>query len=113
MTPPEVGPRIDRFKSDLGTLSIPLMVQKHITFGSCYILDEERYFELKARIADRFSLHPSEVIIVGSGKLGFSIAPHQRWKHFGDRSDIDVAVVSSSLFDLYWMQVFRFKAERN
>jgi hypothetical protein len=108
-----IADRISRFKHDLGSSSVPLVVQKHITYGNCHILSEDQYFELKARVAERFSLHPSEVLVVGSGKLGFSIAPSKRYRPFSDTSDIDVALVSASLFDRYWMDVFTFKAERN
>lgn len=113
MTSDPIDDKIARFKRDLGLLSVPMMVQKHITYGACHVLSDEQYFELKARVAEQFSLHPSEVLVVGSGKLGFSIAPMQRYRHFSDTSDIDVALVSSQLFDSCWMDVFQFKIERN
>ena len=43
--------------------------------------------------------------MVGSAKLGFSISPAKRWKPFGEESDIDVAIVSTSLYTLLWQEL--------
>ena len=92
-----ISARVQDFQMDLGTLPDNIVVQKHITFGDSYILDRDQYFTLKRNISEKFRIHPSQVILVGSGKLGFSIAPTKRFRHFGDQSDIDVAIVSSEL----------------
>jgi hypothetical protein len=113
MTIDPIEEKIARFKRDLSGVTVPLMVQKHITYGGCHVLTDDQYFDLKARVAEKFDLHPSEVLVVGSGKLGFSIAPTKRYRHFSDTSDIDVALVSSRLFDACWADVFAFKVERN
>jgi hypothetical protein len=99
---------MNHFKADLPNMSTSVIVRKHITFGDCYILSDGEYFALKSEVADEFDLHPSEVLIVGSGKLGFSIADNKRYLPFRDESDIDVAVVSSLLFDEVWRHVFEF-----
>src|SRR5438034_1758653 len=101
--------RIDDFKSDLKNMSISTIVRRHITFGDCYVFENGKYFELKAEIADYFQIHPSEILLVGSAKLGFSIAPRKRYRHFGDQSDIDIAIVSTPLFEKIWQQVFEYR----
>jgi predicted nucleotidyltransferase len=83
----------------------------HITFGDSYILDQDQHFELKAEVAEHFEIHPSEVLVVGSGKMGFSIARGKRYRPFCDESDIDVAIISDRLFDKIWEQVFEYWAE--
>ena len=103
-----IDSRIQQFRRDLDVLTDDIVVQKHITFGDSYILDAGLYFELKSEVSRRFSLHPSQVVLVGSGKLGFSIAPQKRYRHFGDQSDLDLAIVSVELFHLYWVTVFRY-----
>lgn len=80
-------------------------VQRYITSGSCVHLDENDYGELRQRVSARFGLHPTNVLVVGSAKLGFSIAPTKRWQLFNDESDIDVAIVSSHLYLSIWRQV--------
>jgi len=103
---PLVQTRINIFRSDLSQLPVPIIVRKHITFGDCYILNHDKHFYLKSHVADHFEIHPNEVLIIGSAKLGFSIAQNKRYRHFSDRSDIDVAIVSARLFDEIWQQVF-------
>lgn len=98
--------RLKRFKADLSTLDVRTIVQKHITFGDCFVLDQEEHFALKVAVSKKWELHPSEVLVVGSGKLGFSIAPAKRYNTFGDHSDVDVAVASAELFDRVWREVF-------
>ena len=102
----DISVRVQAFQQDLDLLSDNHMVQKYITFGESYILHQEQYFELKYEISRHFELHPSQVIVVGSGKLGFSIVPYKRYREFGDQSDLDVAIVSDNLFDFLWEAVF-------
>ena len=105
--------RIDRFKTDLSVLEPGLIVQKHVLHGDCYSLDQDDYFGLKHEVGEKFKLHPSEVLVVGSGKLGFSIADHKRYWPFRDESDIDLALISPSLFDRVWWEAFNYWEERN
>ena len=82
---------VKEFKSILKNkkLSDIYIVQKYITFGNSYVFEsEEMYFNLKKKIADNFQLTPSEVIMVGSAKLGFSINPKRLWKAIDDDSDM-------------------------
>ncbi|PZU29892.1 MAG: hypothetical protein DI584_01535 [Stenotrophomonas sp.] len=58
--------------------------------------NEDTFYSFRRRIADKFRIHFHEVFITGSAKLGFS--PHKR-KMFDLDSDIDVAIISSSLYD--------------
>ncbi len=100
---------MERFKKDLGRISIGEIVQKHITSGSCYVLEEGKYFDLKNQVATHFKIHPTEVIMVGSGKLGFSIVHEKRYRPFGDTSDLDLAIISPDLFDTIWRLVYEYR----
>lgn len=103
--------RLSQFKEDLETLSSIQIVRKHIIFGECCMLSQREYFDLRSEVADHFGLHPNEVLVVGSTKLGFSVVPNKQYRLFRDTSDIDVALVSSRLFDEFWEQVFRYRYE--
>ena len=46
--------------------------------------------------------------MVGSGKMGFSIKPERRYQPFSDASDIDIVIVSPTLFELVWKTVFEY-----
>ena len=103
--------RIDQFEEDLRHLSSIQIVRKHIIFGECCILSQHQYFKLRSEVADHFGLHPNEVLVVGSAKLGFSVVPKKRYRPFCDESDIDVVLVSSRYFDQIWEDVFTYKRE--
>lgn len=42
------------------------------------------------------------VLMVGSGKIGYSLSPQKKFKEFDEDSDIDIAVISSKLFEFIW-----------
>ena len=98
----------DQYKKDLNALPAIQIVRKHIIYGESCILSQHKYFDLRSEIAERFQLHPNEVLVVGSAKLGFSIAPDKLYRPFCDESDIDVVIVSSRLFDEIWEAAFSY-----
>lgn len=107
----DVDNRLNQFKKDLIKYTSIQIVRKHIISGDCFILSQDKYFDLRSRVANHFGLHPNEVIVVGSAKLGFSVAPRNRYREFCDDSDIDVALVSAPLFDQIWQDVFDYRYE--
>lgn len=98
--------RINLFRQDLPRFDVPDLVRRHIISGESYILSNEAHFSLRNMVCEHFSISYQEVIVVGSAKLGFSIAPYKRYRHFQDNSDIDVVICSSILFDAFWQDVF-------
>lgn len=108
-----VDARIIQFRSDLRRFSVDEMVQRHITYGSAFALDADRYFELKSLVAKQFGLHHSEVLMVGSGKLSFSIVEKKRYQPFGDTSDSDLALISPDLFESIWLDAYEYWRARN
>lgn len=109
--PPNVDERIRRFKADLPALLAPAIVQRYITQGECFALDERQHIAVKTEVAQHFQIHPNEVVVVGSGKMGFSIAPDKRYRPFRDESDLDLAVVSATLFDDIWRRAYDYRME--
>ncbi len=111
MTTPEDGPEtriealISAFKEDLDRRSDGQMVQRHVLAGSAYAIDDGTLFDLKQETATQFRVNPSEIFLVGSAKLGFTIKPQHSFRHFGDTSDLDLALVSGALFDEVWFKV--------
>jgi hypothetical protein len=79
---PDIETRIEKFKAILkGQEHEEVIVQKYIAHGTPYIFkdDEDKYFDLKREIAANFSEHYNNIHMVGSAKLGFSIAPSKLW----------------------------------
>ena len=103
--------RVQRFRSDLKMLKPNEVIRKHITTGMPVELTDEVYFALRSKIADEFTLHPSAVVIVGSCRMGFSIAPTKRYRAVKPNSDLDVAIISLERFDQYWDDVFAYSAQ--
>lgn len=105
--------RVERFCSDLKALQSTEVIRKHITTGMPVFLTEEVYFKLRSAIAYQFDLHPSAVVLVGSCRTGFSIAPRKRYREAKPNSDLDIAIVSQERFDRYWDGVFAYSVIDN
>jgi hypothetical protein len=105
---PAMDEEISRFRAELKLRAARDMCRRFLIFGSCMQLDDDNYYGLKAAVAEQFQIHPNEIIVVGSAKLGFSIAPTKRYRAFGETSDIDVAIVSPQLFDHVWHEVLEY-----
>lgn len=95
-----------------------IIVQQFLIEGSSYFFDKFRYgeeFQFKKDIANSLGVHIRDIVIVGSGKLGFSLKPIKvndklvyNFNEFdyqfnldnnNDKSDLDVAIISGKLFD--------------
>lgn len=98
--------KIREFRDELRALDPLAMVQRRVTHGSCHVLDDDQYFSLKDAVAKQYGIHHSQVVVVGSAKLGFSIAPRKRYRAFTETSDIDVALASPTLYDAFWLDAF-------
>ncbi len=72
--------------------------RKYLIHGIPYIFtdNQDDYYEFRKRIANQFDINFYEIYITGSAQLGFS---PMRQKQFDDDSDIDVAIVSSQLYE--------------
>jgi len=101
----EIKHRIANFKNDLTLYDEDEIIRRHISFGECAVISSSQYHDLRSDIAAKYSLHPNDVLVVGSGKLGFSIAPKKRYRHFGENSDLDVVIISESFFDGFWQNL--------
>lgn len=101
----EQSARLASFKADVLEFEPARVVRRHIISGPCSEVNDDTHFEIRERTARQFKIHPNEICIVGSAKLGFSIAPQKRYRSFSDRSDIDIAIVSEPLFLAIWNDI--------
>ena len=69
------------------------------------------YDEFRAELAHRLAVDAGGIALVGSGRLGFSLNPHHLLSSFGSASDLDVVVVSSTMFDETWMELLEKAAD--
>lgn len=109
--------QVDEFKRDCITSSPGIIVQRIIIDSPTYFFTEiepGKEFDFKKDIAAILDVHIRDIVIVGSGKLGFSLKPDESnaglylFKEFDyqhkiessiEKSDLDVAIISSFLFD--------------
>lgn len=103
--------RLGRFKADLSNLSVEKIVRKTLTSQDPYIFTNDVYYDLKEQISNQFKVHPSVILMVGSGKLGFSLAKDKRYRFFCNESDIDMAIISSELFDKVWQLLAEYRGD--
>jgi predicted nucleotidyltransferase len=94
--------RLLSYRIDIGQLTSKQIFRKYLLDGPSPILDNAASFGLREAVCDNFDVEFTDVIIVGSCKLGFSIKPERRYGTFGENSDIDIAVVSQYLFERVW-----------
>lgn len=99
---------LEEFKRLVSKHSVKRVVQEYLVSGVSQTMDDRTYHELRSEVASQWHLHPNEIILVGSGKLGFSIKKKKRFQPFTSESDYDIAIISSDLFDYFWRMAFRF-----
>jgi len=56
------------------------------------------YESIRSWLSVWLSVHAKEIGVAGSARLGASLAPNKLGKPFGSTSDLDIFIVSSSLF---------------
>lgn len=116
---------IEILKSDLRKQKLTLeeVFQKHIIDGENFLFkyklnNSELEYEVRSLIATALRVHIHEVIIVGSAKTGYSLSPKKLFNTFDqefdkskknkDKSDLDIAIVSTELFDFIGRNMFEF-----
>jgi hypothetical protein len=89
---------LDRLSKCTGESALLDFCRKYSLHGTPKIFSgyEDRYYEFRKRIADKFNINFHEVFITSSAKLGFN--PHKR-QLFSYDSDVDIAIVSASLYE--------------
>lgn len=105
---PRITQRIQTFRGRLASQSDEgEIVDEFLLHGSCHGLDDSAYFQIKRSIADHFGLRvESDIFVVGSAKLGFSISPTNLWRPYNSQSDVDVAIVSQALYERAWHELY-------
>lgn len=109
-----LGQALQTFKERLGSgASAESIVREFVTHGSSVVLDGPTYTRLREYAGQALQIAPNQnVYLVGSAKLGFSIKPARRYGLFSDDSDVDLAIVSPSLYQRLWGEARRYNRNR-
>ena len=96
-----------------GPIAIDMLAQLWLSegiphaFGQCPAV----YSAIRSWLAKRLNIHPKEISMVGSGRLGKSLAPRKFGRKFGAQSDLDLFVVSEALFEALTLEFFQWKSD--
>jgi hypothetical protein len=99
--------RLTEIETDEGLIDF---CRRHALHGTPAVFrgDEDAYYSFRKRIAENFGISFHEVFVTGSAKLGFS--PFKQ-KLFDLESDIDVALISASLYDRIMSSIHDYQME--
>lgn len=106
---------IDTIKSDVVTLSTKDFLIKYLLKSDNWYFSEylgldsymsiKRMECLKEILNDKLGVAYHNVLMVGSGKIGYSLSPSKKFKAFDEDSDIDIAIISIKMFNELWAKI--------
>lgn len=90
------------------------LAQQVIFSGTPYVFesDPEVWVRARSQLATSLASNEDNIYIVGSAKMGYSLAPRKFGRPFADDSDIDVVIVDSTLYDTMWASILRWHYRR-
>ncbi|MCA5011777.1 MULTISPECIES: hypothetical protein [unclassified Enterococcus] len=112
--------------SDLNSMSSKEFYEEYIMCTRIWYFERvllqdsvEEIDDFKKIISEEFKIERHDSHLVGSGKLGFSLAPNKKFKSFKLEesegqvlSDLDIAIVSPELFKVTWENLKEYKYEQ-
>lgn len=115
---------LEEFKKSCINLKADEVVERYLIEQPSYFFREiqkGKEYEFKKDIARMLNVHIRDIVIVGSGKLGFSMKPDNSDTGFypfstfdnNRTSDLDIAVVSSTVFDDQMQSLYNHTVEEN
>lgn len=102
------------YKDIVDNKSENYIIQKYVLheFPFYFATKKELWFDFKYKISGKFNIPISSIFLVGSGQFGFSLNPKNKLRNFIEdgeyTSDLDIAIVSSNLFNKYWDYIKEF-----
>jgi len=69
---------LDNFQEDCSLMPLDIVVRKNLIEGGSYFFEDlemHEEFQFKKDLAESINVHLRNIVVVGSGKLGFSIKP--------------------------------------
>ncbi|PWN02563.1 hypothetical protein DJ010_12655 [Nocardioides silvaticus] len=101
MSPADLRSRlVDIARKDLPALVRELVIDRQQPH--CFADDLTVFPMVQEHLASGLKIDPGGVRLVGSGCVGYSVAPDTFPRQFHDGSDLDFAIVSEELFDAAW-----------
>lgn len=101
-------PSKEAFVKLLGTLRHAEIVEKYLLVEETPFAfrDKKKGYEfLLKHLGTALGVGVDAITVVGSGRIGFSLSPFKFGRPFSKRSDLDIAVIDSRLFDTAWLDM--------
>lgn len=97
-------PTTEEFKAILLSERLDKIVKTHVFSGVPYVFQEEPHLldTLRNHLSDSMPIGKTNIAVVGSARIGFSLSPDTFPRAFSATSDIDVLVVDAAMFDTMW-----------
>ena len=102
-------PTKKEFEQLLQTHTLDWLIDTHLFKGQpFYSLNKPDVHQQMIRaISKGLHVPAKDICVVGSARIGFSLSPEKFGSPFNQFSDIDIVVVSSSLFDPSWLDILQ------
>lgn len=68
--------------------------------------------EVRTKLATSLGCDLEGIYVIGSAKMGYSLAPRKYGQPFGAHSDVDVVVIDAALYDAMWLSILRWHYRR-
>lgn len=102
--------RLEKFKENLLKNDVSEIYSQCLTDSDVWFFrnklggtgHQAKYDSFKQYMAKKLDIQPNNIAIVGSAKLGFSLSPTKAFRTFSENSDIDIVIVSESVFRQSW-----------
>ncbi len=106
-------PSPDKFRELLRAFPHDVLAKRYIVSGMPFIFRDAplNYISFNEVLANRLDVGHHDLAIVGSARIGFSLSQREYGRAFAMGSDVDVVVVSPSLFSEFQRRVVELIAE--
>lgn len=100
-------PTKEEFEILLKTTDIDSIIDNHLFGGAPFYSSHQPqvHRQMVRQVSRGLKVPKQDICVVGSGRIGFSLAPQKFGEPFGQFSDLDIVVVSAELFDPSWLDI--------
>ena len=100
-------PTKDEFKELLNSRTLDWVIDNYVFRGLPFYSSHapEVHNQMIRTISQGLNVSQNDICVIGSARIGFSLSPEKYGQPFSEFSDIDICIVSQSLFDPSWLDV--------
>jgi len=109
-SPDELGTKLARAPRAAREIAARLWLTEGVP--SAFLTAPAVYEDLRGWLASRLNVHPKEVTLIGSARIGYSLAPPPHFgRPFNTGSDLDLSIISDDLFQRVTSAFSNFSAD--